>query len=205
MARDDRRIRMTVPQARQLKRIMNMQLRGYGHCTITPTNAGWDISVHVPRQNSDSAQAPGVGTIVEEHKDYLKLRPIGAAVDDSTRDILVRKPWDLRVSSYHGKHIIDREGNVDVATSTGFSARTLASIDDEEDTEDQVVVPHYIPAQTKTIDGVATTILGSRIEYGPAATDDTPILNDAGEVLEGVAFVDLNRTAGRAFAEDNES
>ena len=138
-------------------------------------------------------------TVVTVHDDYLVCRPLNITVSDA--DFYVAKPWELRKTPFDTKTLPNKDGTLlsYAYSTTDTQARTVTDTTDSS-TEDQVVVPAYVPRQTisdTTYPGTEITV--QRVHLGPNVS-----FLGSGNMTVEVEFEDMNR-AGRAWAEDNGS
>ena len=149
-------------------------------------------------------------TIVSIQDDYLVCRPLN--VESAGDDIFVAKPWGLRKTPFHGLTMPNQDGTLMSYDYTSTQARTVTDESDSS-TEDQVIVPAYVPAQTAAIpdpDGgadIPTAFTGSeitvqRVAFGPTASFTRD--GSGGTITVEIEWEDMNRD-GRAWAEDNGS
>ena len=134
-------------------------------------------------------------TVVTVFDDHLVCRPLG--VTAASANIFVAKPWGLRKTPFHGKTIPNHEAVLLSYNYTGVQARTVTDTTDDS-TEDQVIVPAYVPAQTiEEVAYTGTQITVQRVAFGPGVS-----FTGSGNMTVEVEFEDMNR-AGRAWAEVN--
>lgn len=134
-------------------------------------------------------------TVVSIEADYLVCRPIN--ITGAGADFYVAKPWELQQTPFDTKTLPNKDGTLLSYAYTDTQARTVTDTTDDS-TEDQVIVPAYVPAQT--ISDVAYT--GTRITVQRVAFGTGVAFAGSGGMTVEVEFEDMNR-AGRAWAEDN--
>ena len=138
-------------------------------------------------------------TVVTVFDDYLTCRPLN--IEGADNDIYVAKPWNLRKTPFDTLTMPNQDGTLmSFAYSTvSTQARTVTDTTDDS-TEDQVIVPAYVPKQTiSEIVYPGSQITVQRVALGPGVS-----FTGSGNIEVEVEFEDMNR-AGRAWAEDNGS
>lgn len=180
----------------------------------TPTFESWvkgeSITARKLNQNGDAIAAIAVSvsgganqpnaipfpcTVVSIEADYLVCRPIN--ITGAAADFYVAKPWELQQTPFDGETLPNKDGTLLSYAYTGTQARTVTDTTDSS-TEDQVIVPAYVPAQTiSDVTYTGTRITVQRVAFGTGVT----FAGSGGMTVE-VEFEDMNR-AGRAWAEAN--
>ena len=142
-----------------------------------------------------------VVTIVAVFDDYLTCRPLNAI--DSSADLYVAKPWDLRITTYTEPDEDaftrgEQDDETYTAVKTSSYELTITKVSDSS-TEDWRVVPPYTP--TKTVDDVE--YLGNRITIERMPEDARFNITDTttNYTIE-LEWEDCNR-AGRAWAKSS--
>lgn len=128
---------------------------------------------------------------------YTHIEPNEEGIVDDSQDFPVAKPWGLRKTPFDGLTLPNEDA---VLLSYSYDAtdkqkRTVTDTTDSS-TEDQVVVPKYVP--TQTISGTyypGSEIVVRKLREGAGVTTDDD------EVCE---YEDANHD-GRWWAEDNGS
>lgn len=134
-------------------------------------------------------------TVVSVHDDYLTCRPLNAI--DSSADLYVAKPWDLRLTTYTVAAFIRGEYDDETYTAAKVESYelTITKVSDSS-TETWRVVPPYTPAKTVG----STTYVGERITIERMPVDARFEITDTttNYTIE-LEWEDCNR-AGRAWA-----
>jgi hypothetical protein len=91
--------------------------------------------------------------VITQNDDELIVRvvPDGEDIsdedDDGTNDITIKKPYDLQRTPWDAQTEVDDEGTLINFVYTSAYERTLTEVDDEDVTEDQIIIPPYVERQ----------------------------------------------------------